>query len=291
MKTAPSLPPSLPRTEILGVPVTRAGYAPIVTWVMECAQKRISAQIAVAPVHSLSVARWDPEHMKALQDCHIVTADGQPVRWALNLLGKPRLEERVYGPSLTLKLCEVAQEKGLAVYFYGSKPQVLNLLKKELQRRFPRLHVFTHSPGKVAFPCFSPKDATSSRATGGISNMKTDLKRIRSSGASILFVGLGCPKQERWLHIYGPTLSMPSLGVGATFDFLARNLKQAPAWMQERGLEWAFRFSHEPRRLWKRYLIGNTVFLWSLARQLISARHQEKFYSTLARTQKKAGQV
>ena len=258
-------PSRLPTTAVLDVPVTRAGLGQVAEWVMECARRGLPARVAVAPVHNLVVARQDPEHLEALRSCQVVTADGQPVRWAMNLLrekGEPPLARRVYGPDLTLELCRAAAREGMPVYFFGSAPAVLEKLLARLGGGIPGLRVFGHAPGKIALPTAHPSSLGGERAGGReVYDPEDDLEKIRSSGAKILFVGLGCPKQERWIHLYAQRAGMPCLGVGAAFDFHAGTLAQAPAWMQARGLEWLFRLGREPARLWKRYLVGNSLFL------------------------------
>ena len=261
--------PLFPRVPVLGVPVTRAGLPEVADWVMECARRRLPVKVAVAPVHSLVVAHQDPEHWEALAACQIVTADGQPVRWALNLLreeGTPPLGERVYGPDLTFELCRLAARERMGVYFFGSVPAVMQKLLAGLKERIPDLKAFGHCPGRVSLPTARPSAlGGESHGEGIIYDPQADIEKIKSSGAQILFVGLGCPKQERWIHLYAEQAGLPCLGVGAAFDFHAGTLAQAPPWMQKRGLEWLFRLAKEPGRLWKRYLIGNSLFLGLLA--------------------------
>ncbi len=260
-------PKSLPRTPVLGVPVTRAELGEVTAWVLESARRRLPAKVAVAPVHNLVVAHQDPEHREALRGCQIVTADGQPVRWTVNLFRDaetPPLRERVYGPDLTRVLCESAAREGMAVYFFGSTPAVMEKLLARLRAMIPKLSASGHCPGLVNF----------SGAPAEVYDPAEDLEKIRSSGAQILFVGLGCPKQERWMHLYAQRVGIPCLGVGAAFDFHAGTLAQAPVWMQKIGLEWFFRLVMEPRRLWRRYLIGNSLFIALVAREILRRRKE-----------------
>ena len=169
-----------------------------------------------------------------------------------------RLPDRVYGPTLTLKVCERAAKEGLSIYFYGSKQEVLEPLVVRLQQKFPTL--------KVAGTQASLFRQTSADEKAQIA------KTIRDSGASIVFVGLGCPRQETWVYEYRDLLPMPLLAVGAAFDFHAGTLPQAPRWIQNVGMEWFYRLIQEPRRLWKRYAILNPQFLWLLSLQLIGIR-------------------
>jgi N-acetylglucosaminyldiphosphoundecaprenol N-acetyl-beta-D-mannosaminyltransferase len=173
--------------------------------------------------------------------------------WALRLLGVAKAE-RVYGPSLLPIVCELARERGLSVGFYGGSAGVLDVLVRRMWKRFPRLDV------SFAF-------APPFRALSAEENQKV-IEGIENSETNILFVGLGCPKQERWMADHRSSLSCVMVGVGAAFDFHAGHKSQAPAWMQVSGLEWLFRLCCEPRRLWRRYLYHNPRFLFHFVRQL-----------------------
>jgi exopolysaccharide biosynthesis WecB/TagA/CpsF family protein len=190
-----------------------------------------------------------------LNHLDLVVPDGQPVRWALNLLHRASLPDRVYGPALMLKVCEQAAKNGLPIFLYGSKHGVLEALEKNLKRKFPELMIAGVQPSK--FRQVSPEE------------MKMIAGQIRESGAAITFVGLGCPRQEVWVYEYRKFLSMPMIAVGAAFDFHAGFLPQAPALLQRWGLEWFFRFIQEPQRLWKRYLFLNPKYLTLLFLQWI----------------------
>jgi N-acetylglucosaminyldiphosphoundecaprenol N-acetyl-beta-D-mannosaminyltransferase len=188
----------------------------------------------------------------------LVVPDGQPVRWALNLLHRTNLIDRVYGPTLMLQICDLAQREGLGIYLYGSTPAVLENLEHQLHGLFPKLKVCGAEPSM--FRCLSEDEKAQV------------VSRIWASGARITFVGLGCPRQEVWAYEYRDALSMPILAVGAAFDFHGGKTRQAPQWMQDRGLEWLFRFRTEPRRLWRRYVLLNPWYLSLLATQLLRLR-------------------
>jgi len=256
------MPKALAQSTILGVPVTRTDYSHLVDWVIDCAKQKLSVQGTAAAVHNLVLAQQDPDHMKALSTFDFVTPDGQPVRWALNVLHGARLRQRVYGPELVLRICEAAEKNTLGVFFYGSNDRILNSLRINLSVNYPKLKIHTLSPGRLDLPF--PDQPTDM--------MSQDLNKIRDSGAQILFVGLGCPKQEKWIWKYGSKIPMPSIGVGAAFDFHAGTLRQAPPWMQQRGLEWLYRLAKEPRRLWRRYLWGNTQFIAGIFLQLTNLK-------------------
>ena len=185
----------------------------------------------------------------------LLVPDGQPVRWALNRLHGTGLGDRVYGPNLTLAVCVRAAEEGLPVYFYGSTEAILAALRENLRVRFPALRVAGTEASR--FRQLSPQEKSEV------------VERIKASGAAIVFVGLGCPRQEVWAYEYRDELSLPVLAVGAAFPFLAQQLPQAPRWMQDFSLEWLFRLLSEPRRLWRRYLLLNPAYAFLVALQAV----------------------
>jgi exopolysaccharide biosynthesis WecB/TagA/CpsF family protein len=192
------------------------------------------------------------EQKYRLNQFSLLVPDGQPVRWALNWLHGESLVDRVYGPNLMLAVTERAAAEGLKIYFYGSTEEILRGLRENFEKRFPRLRIAGMEPSK--FRRLSPQE-------------KIELaQRIRQSGASLVFVGLGCPRQEVWAHEFQELLPMPVIAVGAAFPFHAGRVPQAPRWMQDRGLEWLFRVLVEPR-LWRRYLFLNPAYLFLLALQ------------------------
>jgi exopolysaccharide biosynthesis WecB/TagA/CpsF family protein len=195
----------------------------------------------------------DPAYNAQLNAFDLVTPDGQPVRWALNLLYHTGLTDRVYGPTLTLKVLERAAAEGLPVYLYGSTEQTLERLVARLQERFPALKIAGREPSRFRFA--QPGEAEEIAA------------RITGSGARILLVGLGCPRQETFAYAMRSRLPMPLLAVGAAFDYHAGLLRTPPAWMQRYGLEWLWRLGLEPGRLWRRYLLLNPNYAARLAAQ------------------------
>jgi N-acetylglucosaminyldiphosphoundecaprenol N-acetyl-beta-D-mannosaminyltransferase len=234
---------------ILGMRVHATSYSETAEAVLEMASTRAGGMVCVATVHMVMEAFDDPEFRRLVNSAERVTPDGMPLVWALRAFGVPGAS-RVYGPSLTPEICAHAEQRGLPVGFYGGSPEVIEVLQTRLLERFPRLQVpFAHSP---PFRPLTPRE-------------DRDLAdAIAASGVRILFVGLGCPKQERWMAAHRATLSCAMVGVGAAFDFLAGAKAQAPLWLQDAGLEWLFRLAHEPRRLWRRYLVGNGRFLLHL---------------------------
>jgi N-acetylglucosaminyldiphosphoundecaprenol N-acetyl-beta-D-mannosaminyltransferase len=242
------------KRSVLGVQVDVVDYDGAVESILEAARDGRSLSVTALAVHGLMLGVLDQEQRYRLNSLNLAVPDGQPVRWALNWLYRVGLKDRVYGPTLTLAVCEKAEREGLPVYFYGATPEILLRLKENLLRAFPRLIFAGTSSSKFR------------RLTLG--EKKQVVTNIRKSGASMVFVGLGCPRQEVWAYEFRDTLSCPVIAVGAALPFLAGTVPQAPEWMQARGLEWLFRLRTEPGRLWKRYLLLNPIFLALLLLQV-----------------------
>lgn len=211
-----------------------------------------SRYICVTSVHGVMEAREDLELREVLNHADVATPDGMPVVWALRSFGQ-REQQRVYGPTLMLRLCERAEREQLKVFLYGSTDEVLERLTDSLRAKFPRIQITgTYSP---PFRALTQEEDETIR------------QRIREAGADLVFVGVSTPKQEKWMARQQRELSgVVMVGVGAAFDFHAGRVKQAPKWMQERGLEWLFRLLSEPKRLWRRYILVTPRFLpyWAL---------------------------
>jgi exopolysaccharide biosynthesis WecB/TagA/CpsF family protein len=180
------------------------------------------------------------------------------VRWALNWLHRAGLPDRVYGPNLMLKVCERAAQEGLSIFLFGGTPELLGALSSNLTAKFPNLRIAGTQPSR--FRQMTPQERDEM------------VQAIHASGASITFIGLGCPRQEVSAYELRDALSMPLLAVGAAFNFHAGKLDQAPSHLQSRGLEWAYRLFKEPRRLWKRYLLLNPLYLTLLFLQATHLR-------------------
>ena len=246
------------KVNILGVLIDVADYEGAVEHIISAAKEGRSAAVSALAVHGLMTGVLDREQKYRLNHLSLVVCDGQPVRWAMNLLHRAGLKDRVYGPNLTKLVCARAEMEGLPVYFYGSTPVVLEGLRRRVRKLWPKLNVVGLEPSKFR-RLFPPE--------------KDELaERIRSSGARIVFVGLGCPRQEVFGFEFQEALPMPILCVGAAFPFLAGELPQAPAWMQSNGLEWFFRLSTEPRRLFGRYVMLNPAYVMLLALQATKLR-------------------
>ena len=239
---------------ILGVGITPLEADAAVELVIGAARDRRTLTVSCSAVHSVMEGALDPEHRRRLNELDMVLPDGQPVRWALGWRHGVKLRNRVYGPDFTLAVCARAAEEGIPIFLYGSRKEILERLTENLRRRFPRLIVAGSKPS--AFRKLAEAE------------QRVIALEIRQSGAGIVFAGLGCPRQEIWAYENAALIGLPLVAVGAAFDFHAGVLPQAPGWMQRSGLEWLFRLGQEPRRLWKRYLYLNPLYLFLLVGEL-----------------------
>jgi N-acetylglucosaminyldiphosphoundecaprenol N-acetyl-beta-D-mannosaminyltransferase len=252
-------PGAKPETaEVLGVPLALADYERTMDWIDAIVAAGERATLSAAAVHLVMVAQEDEETRRAVTDVSLVVPDGQPLVWALRALGHEAT--RVYGPDLMAKYCERSAANGTRMYLYGGRNQgALVELALRLRRRYPGLRIV----GGYS-PPFRP-----------LTDEERDwvAEDVNRSKADVVWVGTGQPKQEIWMREMRPLLDAPMLiGVGAAFDFHAGLVPQAPAWMQKTGLEWVYRLSKEPRRLWRRYARYNPRFVASFARQYAASR-------------------
>ena len=248
--------------DLLGVPIAVTDYDGAIAAMEGMIDGRDLGYVCAVPVHSLMVSRHDPGMRGALVGATMNVPDGRPLVWALNSLGE-RLGDRVYGPDLMDRFCDRAAQRGHRMWLYGgATPEALDELVHALERRHPGLRI----AGGWSPPHRPLTDAE-----------EEDLvRRIDSDGADVVWVGLGVPKQELWMARMRPRLRAPVLvGVGAAFDFLAHRKRQAPAWMQARGLEWLFRLSQEPVRLLPRYLRYNPAFVAAFVMQYLRERRRQ----------------
>lgn len=246
---------NLGRHSVLGVGIDAVDYDETVNQIIAAAKDGRWLGVAALPVHSVMTAVLDPSFADEMATMSLRVPDGQPVRWALQVLHGIKLADRVYGPELMLRLCARAAAEAHPVFLFGSRPEVLSRLRERLCARFPGLLIAGAMTGPVGPSAATPRDQ--------------DLEVIAASGAKLLFVALGCPKQEQWTARTRKRLSMPVIAVGAAFDFHAGTVAQAPASLQRLGLEWLFRLAKEPRRLWRRYLLLNPAYLTLIAAQRI----------------------
>ena len=245
--------------EILGVPITLTNYRQVLDWIDDAIADGHRGYICVAPVHLVMLVQDDAALAAAVDGADFVVPDGQPLVWSASALGG-KGASRVYGPDLMIETCRRASETGVPIYLFGGRDTAaLELLQATLGARFPGLNIV----GAEAVP-FRPATAEEEASS---------IEKINASGAEIVWVGTGQPRQELWMARMRSRLDAPILvGVGAAFDFHAGLIPQAPTIMQEAGLEWLFRLIQEPRRLWRRYLIYNPRFISQFMRQLRAKR-------------------
>ena len=240
------------KVDVIGVSVSEVDYQQAVDSICHAAQGGESGVVSCHSVHAI-VTLGSSEKLRGMANAFsMITPDGQPVRWAMNLLNGSKLRKRVYGPELMLQVCQRAAEDGLPVYLYGGHDQVSIDLQRVLLQKFPKLIIAGSET-----PPFRALTKTEDAQT---------VERINNSGAKITFIGLGCPKQDIFAHEHRNTISGIQICVGAAFDFHAGAKPMAPQWMQASGLEWLFRLRSEPGRLWKRYLQTNSLFVWKVAK-------------------------
>jgi N-acetylglucosaminyldiphosphoundecaprenol N-acetyl-beta-D-mannosaminyltransferase len=225
--------------------------------ITQWAAARESRYVCICNVHSVVTTTSDVEFKIAVNNADMATPDGAPVAWALRRLGHPG-QERINGPDLMMKYLAEAERLGQSVFFYGSTESTLARLRVALNGQFPALRIAgMHSP---------PFRALSREEDEHIVDM------INDSGANVVFVGLGCPKQEKWMADHRGRVRGVMVGVGAAFDYHAGVVKRAPLWWQRNGLEWLYRLGCEPRRLFKRYMVTNTLFVVGFLRQIVSTK-------------------
>src|SRR3954451_4235214 len=241
---------------VLGVPLALTDYEATLDWIDATVAARRRAYICVAAVHTVMAAQEDPELRAAVRGADFTVPDGQPLVWALNALGH-RLHDRVYGPDLMDRACARAARTGQRFFLYGGRNQgALVELTRMLRLRHPGLKIV----GGYAPPFRELTDAEDEAVA----------QEIKRSGADVVWVGIGVPKQEKWMARMRDRLEAPVLvGVGAAFDFHAGIIPQAPPLLQRWGLEWLYRLWQEPRRLWRRYLTYNPRFVLVFMRQYV----------------------
>jgi N-acetylglucosaminyldiphosphoundecaprenol N-acetyl-beta-D-mannosaminyltransferase len=245
---------------ILGSPVDLINWEDALEQVSTWSKLQVGRIICVCNVHMIVTAAKDCSLADVLAVADMVTPDGAPIAWTLRRSGDPK-QERINGPDLMWRFLSIAEAQGTVVSFFGSSESTLSNLNSQIRSSFPNLSV-----GELISPPYGPiSDQLDAEYVARINDART----------GVLFVGLGCPKQELWMLAHKNHINSVMIGVGAAFDFHSGTVKRAPVWMRDHGLEWAHRLYSEPRRLWRRYLVTNFVFLYSMIRLGFKALHKD----------------
>lgn len=240
---------------VIDAPIDQVTWEDAVQRLSSWGEKHESRVVCICNAHSVVTAKQDEEFNQVLEHADMSTPDGAPVAWMIKKVsGQP--QARINGPDLMLKYCEHAEKIGQSIYLYGGQESTLNILVDVLKSKYPNLKI----AGYLS-PPFRELNAEEKQKI---------IQDINDSGAHTVWVGLGCPKQEKWMYEHKGKINAVMVGVGAAFDYHAGTIKRAPKWMQNSGLEWFHRLCSEPKRLWKRYLVTNSLFILYAAKQLMS---------------------
>jgi N-acetylglucosaminyldiphosphoundecaprenol N-acetyl-beta-D-mannosaminyltransferase len=242
---------------VLGSFIDASAWSVALQRIADWTARRESRYVCICNVHSVVTASRDSAFGWVLNQADMATPDGAPVAWMLRKLGFAG-QARINGPDLMWRYCARAAETGQPMFLYGGSAGTLELLQLRLLEQFPGLQF-----AGAYSPPFRPLTTAEDAAV---------VERINASGASVVWVSLGCPKQELWMAAHRGRIHAVMVGVGAAFEYHAGTLPRAPLWMQNAGLEWLHRVVSEPRRLWRRYLVTNTLFVWGAFRQLLWGR-------------------
>ena len=247
--------------QILGVRIRCTNLTLACETIGDWVSEKAKTYVCVAPVSTIVDCQRNEGYKNIINQAGMVTPDGMPVVWLGKLKGS-KVIQRTYGPDLMLALCEWGEDKGLKHFFYGGSEEVISILKNKLHEKFPGIKIAgTYSPPQMALDDIESPEVVA---------------QINESQSDVIWVGLGSPKQDYWMYHHREAFHAPvMIGVGAAFDFLSGKKAQAPKWIQRSGLEWLFRLCCEPRRLWRRYLIGNSLFLYWLLKNALKAKFQK----------------
>lgn len=248
------------QVDIFGVDLSVTDYADATRRIVEAGQERRSFAMSALATHGLMEAVHDDAFREVVNSLDLVTPDGQPVRWAMNLLHKAGLEDRVYGPDLTWKVCGAAADAGVGIYLFGSTPETCDAFVAAILKEWPHAIISDVQPDRF-------RDATPEEDAA-------DIERINNSGAGVVLVGRGCPRQEKWVGAHKGQVNAAMMAVGAAFDYHAGQLRKPPAVMQKYGLEWLWRLGLEPKRLFKRYAITNSQYVVQLGKALVAKKRR-----------------
>lgn len=236
------------KKQLFNVQYTITDYNKASNIIIEKALSRTSFGVTALAVHGLIESVKNKPFRNLVNKLDMIVPDGQPVRWALNDFHKVNLKDRVAGPILTDHVLAKANEKSLGIYLYGSTAATLEKMKEVIRLKYPNITISGIHADRF-------REATPEEDA-------EDIKKINDSGAHIVLVGRGCPRQEKWVANHLGLIHAPMLAIGAAFDFIAGNIVLAPKWIQDSGFEWLYRLVQEPKKLWKRYLTTNTHFIY-----------------------------
>lgn len=243
--------------QVIGSPIDVLTWEIALSRIANWAMQRESRVVCICNVHSLVTAVQNADFRLTVQQSDMATPDGMPVALALRWKGFAG-QERINGPDLMWKFCKLAEDYKLPVYFYGSSGETLTKLDCRLKEEFPHLlMVGMYSPPFRELSYYEEESV---------------LDNINASGASVVFISLGCPKQELWMANHKDKISAVMIGVGAAFDYHAGVIKRAPLWMQKTSLEWFYRLYQEPTRLWRRYFFTNSKFIYLLVKDMLKPK-------------------
>ena len=249
-----NIPLTQSSVNVIGKPVTALPFDAQVNLILEWAQSCLSRFVCVANTHMLIEAHRNSEFSSVLLEADLVTPDGMPLVWMMKLLGV-RNQDRVAGMDIFMALCDGATRQKLSVFFVGSQFEILSRIKNQIGYDFPNLQIAGMEP--LPFRALTPPED------------EQIIRQINESGASIVFVSLGCPKQEAWMANHKNKVHAVMIGLGGVFPVYAKIQKRAPKWARESGLEWLYRLFQEPKRLWKRYQSTIPAFIYLAMLQLI----------------------
>ncbi|MBD2777341.1 WecB/TagA/CpsF family glycosyltransferase [Iningainema tapete] len=246
----------LPNQRVLDFPITALRFDEQIQTILKWAKAKESRTVCVANVHMLMEAYWNPEFANVLKNADLVTPDGMPLVWMMRLLGAHQ-QDRVAGMDIFQALCQFAQTMDISVFFVGSQTEILSRMRKRIGEEFPHLKIAAMEP--LPFRPLTPDED------------EALIRRINSSGAGLVLVSLGCPKQESWMAEHQGKIQAVMIGIGGVFPVYAGIQKRAPRIVRNLGLEWLYRFIQEPRRLWRRYAQTIPPFIWLALKQLLTS--------------------
>ncbi|AFY36199.1 WecB/TagA/CpsF family glycosyltransferase [Calothrix sp. PCC 7507] len=248
---------SLPTKRVIDSSITALCLHEHIKTILNWAVARQSRIVCVANVHMVMEAYWHPDFKQILNRADLATPDGAPLVWIMRLLGSHQ-QERVAGLDILAGVCELAQATNVSLFFVGSQPEILSRMRTRLEKEYPNLKIAAMEP--LPFPQLTIEEDTALT------------KKINDSGAGLVLVSLGCPKQEKWMALHRGKINAVMIGLGGAFPVYAGLQRRAPRFIQNIGLEWLYRLLQEPRRLWKRYLVTIPPFIFLAIKQLLSSQ-------------------